>query len=68
MAVHLLLVGRLSASQAVAVGVVASCMCIAATVPLDSLMWQRLLWPESEVFWFNVVLNRYWITVVLGAA
>uniref|UniRef100_A0A0N5AU12 Mannosyltransferase n=1 Tax=Syphacia muris TaxID=451379 RepID=A0A0N5AU12_9BILA len=31
---------------------------LAVSVPVDSVMWQRFLWPEGEVWWFNVVQNR----------
>lgn len=31
---------------------------IGLTVAVDSVMWQRWLWPEMEVFWFNSILNR----------
>ncbi|XP_023933210.1 dol-P-Man:Man(7)GlcNAc(2)-PP-Dol alpha-1,6-mannosyltransferase [Lingula anatina] len=39
-------------------GVLAAVVWVGATVLVDSWFWQRWLWPEGEVWWFNVVLNK----------
>lgn len=35
-----------------------NCIIIGITVPIDSLLWSRFLWPEGEVAWFNIILNK----------
>jgi hypothetical protein len=41
------------------VGVCVGAMSLAATMLLDSWMWNRqLLWPEGDVLWFNTALNK----------
>lgn len=37
----------------------ATALCaVGLSVAVDSVMWQRWVWPEFEVLWFNSVLNR----------
>ena len=49
---------QLSLKQAIITGVLTGAFSLLATVPLDSLLWRRAIWPEFEVWWFNAVDNR----------
>ncbi|XP_064944894.1 dol-P-Man:Man(7)GlcNAc(2)-PP-Dol alpha-1,6-mannosyltransferase-like isoform X4 [Musa acuminata AAA Group] len=56
--IELLLSKSISISEAIKCCISSALLCIVFTVLLDTVMWQRILWPELEVFWFNSVLNR----------
>ncbi|PKA58896.1 Dol-P-Man:Man(7)GlcNAc(2)-PP-Dol alpha-1,6-mannosyltransferase [Apostasia shenzhenica] len=57
-AFELLLSKSISLSQAMKCCITTSMICIAITMLVDTVFWQRILWAEFEVFWFNSVLNR----------
>ena len=44
--------------QALSIGIVTGIIGVLITAPIDSLLWQRMVWPEFEVWWFNAVDNR----------
>eukprot|EP00986_Skeletonema_menzelii_P015418 scaffold11724_cov148-Skeletonema_menzelii.AAC.3 len=44
--------------QALIIGIATGIIGVLITAPLDSLLWQRMVWPEFEVWWFNAVDNR----------
>jgi len=50
--------GDLSVVKAIQVGVLAGVASLLLTVPLDSLLWQRWVWPEGEVFYYNAILGK----------
>lgn len=50
--------GQLSVVEAFVTGVLTGVVSLTLTVPLDSLLWGRLTWPEFEVWWFNAIENR----------
>ncbi|EED92355.1 dolichyl-phosphate-mannose-glycolipid alpha-mannosyltransferase, partial [Thalassiosira pseudonana CCMP1335] len=54
----LLIQRQMTIVQALSVGVTTGVLSLLLTVPLDSLLWGRLIWPEFEVWWFNTVDNR----------
>jgi alpha-1,6-mannosyltransferase len=53
-----LITKRLSLVQAIRVGLLTGIFSLVLTVPLDSLMWQRWVWPEGEVFYYNTILGK----------
>jgi alpha-1,6-mannosyltransferase len=56
--ITLLVRKEISIYHAIKTGLLTVLVSLIATVPLDSIMWQRFLWPEGEVLIFNTVENK----------
>ncbi|KAJ8654422.1 hypothetical protein O0I10_009863 [Lichtheimia ornata] len=39
-------------------GILSVILSLVLTILVDSFFWQRWLWPEGEVFYFNAILNK----------
>ncbi len=55
---HMLLARKISVQVGLVTGAVAAAFSLTLTVVIDSWFWQRRLWPEGEVLWFNTAQNR----------
>lgn len=53
-----LIMRRLSIVKLFKIGIPTGIFLIALTILIDSFFWQRLLWPEAEVLYFNTILNK----------
>ena len=49
---------QVTLKNVILVGLASLVIWIPLTILIDSFFWKRLLWPEAEVMYFNVVLNK----------
>ena len=49
---------QISITSALKVGIATMFFALILTLPLDSLLWERPVWPEGEVFYFNAILGK----------
>ena len=53
-----LLVGRISLKRLITIGLLSLLLWPPLTLIIDSYFWRRTTWPEAEVMFYNVYLNK----------
>jgi len=49
---------ELSVPSALKIGIITGILSLIITTPFDSILWQRPVWPEGQVFYFNTILGK----------
>ncbi|KAI9584906.1 probable Dol-P-Man:Man(7)GlcNAc(2)-PP-Dol alpha-1,6-mannosyltransferase isoform X1 [Glossina fuscipes] len=49
---------RLTVQRILKIATPTAVLVLITSVVIDSFFWQRVLWPEGEVLWYNTVLNK----------
>uniref|UniRef100_A0A3P8ZSR5 Mannosyltransferase n=1 Tax=Esox lucius TaxID=8010 RepID=A0A3P8ZSR5_ESOLU len=49
---------RLEIRQLLFYAIPAGALSLALTIGIDSFFWNKLLWPEGQVLWYNTILNK----------
>ncbi|XP_048504970.1 probable Dol-P-Man:Man(7)GlcNAc(2)-PP-Dol alpha-1,6-mannosyltransferase isoform X2 [Athalia rosae] len=55
---HDLVNKKLTISRLLRIAIPAGIFLLGLTVIVDSIFWNRFVWPEGEVFYFNTILNK----------
>ncbi|XP_046740545.1 uncharacterized protein LOC124407975 isoform X2 [Diprion similis] len=56
--IHDLASMKLTIPRLLKISIPSGILCLGITVIVDSIFWNRPLWPEGEVFYFNTILNK----------
>lgn len=58
MLIYDLITKRITIKELFQIGLPTGLGLLSLTVIVDSIFWNRPLWPEGEVLWFNTILNK----------
>uniref|UniRef100_A0A1A9WC12 Mannosyltransferase n=1 Tax=Glossina brevipalpis TaxID=37001 RepID=A0A1A9WC12_9MUSC len=49
---------RITVQRILQIGITSAVTILIISIAIDSFFWQRVLWPEGEVLWYNTILNK----------